>query len=363
MKSRRAFPATVEETMNKLTRAGAALALTALMLLPTGCAYFYPEEQAQLEVPLSLGSSVNYTTVKVERGDLVRTLTFSARFSAVDKYDAYFTNGGGKIEKIYANVGSSVQEGDILLELNNDEALFQLEQAKIQLEIQTLQLDETKRWNGVNSVAYKTGELNLQIAQMKVDRLEQQANDCYLYAPVSGEVTFRKKDLAIGDNVVAYDPLFVIADNSQIQLVCTDAAANQLSVGQTVSVQIRRGSRPGFGGNNSLTGRVVQTPASSPTGSGDAEKVPAIIALDELTESQVIALYGQDAAISAEMEAREDVLYLPVDAVKVNGTQRYVRVLNEDNSVIEKSVTTGLTINSMVEITSGVEEGEVVILK
>jgi len=353
--------------MKKTTKRCAAILLAAVTaLLSAGCAYFYPEEQTQLEVPISLGSSVNYTTVKVERGDLVRTVTMSGRFTAVDSYDAYFTTSGGKIEKIYASVGSSVQAGDILLELNNDEAQYQLEQAKLQLEIQTLQLDETKRRAGVNSVAYKTGDLNLQIAQMRVDRLEQQANDCYLYAPVTGEVTFRKTDLAVGDSVMAYDPLFVIADTSAIQLECTDNSANQLTVGMTVTVQFRRGMRAGgIGGAtyNGVEGRVVQTPASSPTGSADAEKVPAIIKIDELTEAQIITLYGQDAIIYAEMEAREDVLYLPSDAVKVNGTQHYVRVLNEDNSVIEKSVTTGLTINSMIEIISGVDEGEVVILK
>ncbi len=351
-------------SMKKIIRRSAACLLAVLTaLLAAGCAYFYPEEQAQLEVPLSLGSSVNYTTVTVERGDLIRTLTLSGRFTASESYDAYFTTGGGRIEKIYANVGSNVQKGDILLELNNDEAVYQLEQAKLQLEIQKLQLDQTKRYQGVNSVAYKTGELNLQIAQMRVDRLETQANDRYLYAPVTGDVTYRKKDLAVGDTVSAYDTLFVVADTSEIQIVSTDNAANQLSVGMKVNVVFRRGYRMGGANNYGVEGIVVQTPASSPTGSSDIDKAPAIIKVPTLTESQTISLYGQDAMITVEMEAREDVLYLPSDAVKINGTQRYVRVLNADNSVIEKSVTTGLTINSMIEIISGVDEGEVVILK
>jgi len=77
----------------------------------------------------------------------------------------------------------------------------------------------------------------------------------------------------------------------------------------------------------------------------------------------MIQLYGQEATISVELETRTNVLYLPMDVINTNGNNKYVRVLTADRSVVEKSVTLGLTINNAVEILSGVEEGEVVIYK
>jgi len=342
--------------MNRIRRWSAAFLACAMVLALSGCSYFLPQEQGQLEVPITLDSAVNYTTVQVERGDLVKELTMSARFSAVEQHDAFFKVGGGRIEKIHVSQGTTVREGDVLMELNNDDAVYNLEKAKLNLEIQKLNLENTRRYQGANSLAYKTGELNLQIAQMEVERLTQQAEANVLYAPVSGEVIFAKDDMAVGDTVLAYDPLFTIADTSELHLVCSDPQANLLVVGMDAKITLRA---RGFTGV-SAPGRVMQSPADSPT---DATSKAIIVFDYELTPAQKIQLFGREATVTVELESRGDVLYLPTDVINTNGVNKYVRVLEADNSVVEKSVTLGLTINNKVEIIDGVEEGEVVILK
>jgi len=282
----------------------------------------------------------------------------SARFSAVNTVHAYFKNSGGRIEKINVAQGATVQAGEVLMELNNDDLEYNLRKAEINLEIQTLQLENTRNYQGEGSLAYKVGALQLEIQQMEVDRLTEQVENCYLYAPIGGEVIYRKDDIAKGDTVTAYDILYTIADTSSLQLVSSDASANQLVVGMDVTV-VPRGMRGRMGTVSDLTGTVVQSPADSPT---DATS-KAIVSVEGLTAAQMIQLYGQEATISVELETRTNVLYLPMDVINTNGNNKYVRVLTADRSVVEKSVTLGLTINNAVEILSGVEEGEVVIYK
>ena len=57
----------------------------------------------------------------------------------------------------------------------------------------------------------------------------------------------------------------------------------------------------------------------------------------------------------------DTVQFIPLDAVFVTNTDRFVYVL-EDGQAVKRSVTTGDIISSTVEITSGLLPSDVVIL-
>jgi len=58
--------------------------------------------------------------------------------------------------------------------------------------------------------------------------------------------------------------------------------------------------------------------------------------------------------------SKDNVLYVPVEAVHTNGNQKFVMVKSSDGQTTSQIVKTGINNDSNVEITSGLQEGDVV---
>jgi HlyD family secretion protein len=67
------------------------------------------------------------------------------------------------------------------------------------------------------------------------------------------------------------------------------------------------------------------------------------------------------ANLAVAVDQRQNVLMVPTRAVRTQGNQKVVTVLNKDQT-IAVPVTTGLANDQFVEITKGLQEGDVVVL-
>lgn len=89
-----------------------------------------------------------------------------------------------------------------------------------------------------------------------------------------------------------------------------------------------------------------------------------------VTYTVEITLAGQDERLRPDMTASVNIvtstidsaLVVPSSAVKVDGSQRYVDVLNADGTTVRTNVTVGATAASMTEIVSGLAEGATVVI-
>ena len=64
--------------------------------------------------------------------------------------------------------------------------------------------------------------------------------------------------------------------------------------------------------------------------------------------------------VTLELSTHEDALVIPQRAVLEN---RYVFVVQEDNTVARKDISLGLQNTDMVEVVSGIEEGDPVVVE
>lgn len=69
-----------------------------------------------------------FDSVKVERGDVTQLVSVTGTVKAIDDIDLGF-EVGGKVDRIDAQVGQEVEEGDVLLSLESDDLVAALEQA------------------------------------------------------------------------------------------------------------------------------------------------------------------------------------------------------------------------------------------
>ena len=75
-----------------------------------------------------------------------------------------------------------------------------------------------------------------------------------------------------------------------------------------------------------------------------------------------LVLVVQSQYIKVVLDSREDVLYVNKKAIKTAGGKQFVYVLNESGLRESKDVTVGAEFGDVIEILSGLKEGDSVLL-
>ncbi len=124
----------------------------------------------------------------------------------------------------------------------------------------------------------------------------------------------------------------------------TPAAGAALSAGASTPTA---GATPNAGAGAPTAGAAPTTGATVPQLSTDAESTP---------------LPGMNATVTIVVDQVQDVLTVPDGAVQSEGRNSVVEVQNEDGTTETVVVETGLSDGTNTEITSGLEEGQTVIV-
>jgi hypothetical protein len=157
-----------------------------------------------------------------------------------------------------------------------------------------------------------------------------------------------------GDTVGPGTQLFTLTDsNFTVTLSASPSDRTQLKVGQSVTVQLQGGSAQASGVISQLDGFVTVNPTTN------AETYSGKISVGDLGAAD-----GATVTIDATVQAADNVLTVPIAAVKQNGLgQDVVRVIDLNTGhVTELQVRTGLSDSSYIQIESGLTAGQVVIV-
>jgi membrane fusion protein, multidrug efflux system len=187
-------------------------------------------------------------------------------------------------------------------------------------------------------------------ARAQVDQLRTRVGYATVTASVDGIIT--EKNVESGDVVGNQARLFSIADVSEI--------VARVGVSELDIVELRQGDRVGITldayPNQFLSGTIRRVfPSADPT----TRLVPVEVRFD--AQSAQLARPGFLARVTFDLASSDDVLLLPVSAVLgAQGSQAVFIV--RDGVASRRTVTTGLTSQGRVEIVSGLEEGEEVVV-
>ena len=193
-------------------------------------------------------------------------------------------------------------------------------------------------------------------AQRRLDKAKKKVEDGRVIAPQNGQML--SIGISEGDTVTAFDPVIEIADPSQLEVAAelSPDQMKQLAEGQQVELALL--SRPDL----PLPGIIRQLPA--PYGAGGSG---AVQESDRTTRFKILDLKGQQVEAGATivkirivLEHKDDVLWLPPEAVRAFEGRRFVVVRTGDR---ERRVTlkTGIETEDKIEILEGVKQGDVVV--
>ena len=339
-------------------------------------------------------------TYTVQRGDVVKTATFSGRISPEQEEELYFRTDG-RIRSVYFKRNEMVKQGDVIAEYEIDALERELTAAELELERAQVTLDEALRNQeldqraaqarleraqitlvGVDSNPDSTRaevaamQKDVELAQIEVDRLstgvspllqndltraqyaveklKQEITEAQIIAPFDGILL--SLSLVPGQAVAGYAS---VADDSTME-ISADLLSNQLELlAEGIPVTFVLSARPG----QTLHGTIRRLPYPYGTGGSgqtieEKDKSTRIV-IEEPADVGGYAL-GDLVRVTAEVERAENVLWLPPQAIR-NFNGRLFAVVQDGDVQRRVDVRIGVEAEDRVEILEGIEEGQTIV--
>lgn len=255
---------------------------------------------------------------------------------------------GGRIEKINVEIGDFVSAGQILAEMDNanlQQAEYRLKNSKDELDRLKQLLDE----GGVSQSDYEQLELSYNVAKSSYDNLLE---NTVLRSPVSGVVTARNYDR--GDMYSMSQPLFTVQQITPVKMLVGVSEKDYTKVSKGDKVTITADALPG----REFTGSIVRLYPTM-----DASTHTFNVEVQVRNEKRELRP-GMFVRATVNFGSNESIVLPDQCVVKMQGAgTRMVFVLGEDDTVSSRVVTLGRHFDSNYEILSGLEEGELVVVK
>lgn len=148
------------------------------------------------------------------------------------------TEAGGVVRAVYAATGDTIEAGQILVELDNDELMAKIAQARLSLELAQVNL-AAMRSPEVRTNEVAAAELQVRRAELLLADRERALAELTLTAPISGRVS-DVTQYSPGREITANELLLTVIDDSTLYLQDTinDIDLPKVRLGQTVNVYV-----------------------------------------------------------------------------------------------------------------------------
>lgn len=320
-------------------RAAGALIFVALLL--AGCGAELVARPAEPPTPSPAPTRPPYKADDlriVKRQDLIDAIT--GRASVVPKLtDQLFFRRDGRVGTVEATSGVEVAKGDILARLEQADLEYQIGLARIDVDIAELK-ERQARQDKLTELELAIVAKEVERARLALERLVTEQESLLVRAPYAGRVT----DITLkpGSEIAAYQPIATIVGTEELTLIAefNDPKLAQVTIGQSLELA------DFFQATSSFTATV----AGRVTPSGNK------LILEQAPGAPALKL-GDSFKATAILGRAEGVLTIPVAALKTIGDRRYV-LLVDDGDLRRVFVESGIESGGIVEIRSGLEEGQ-----
>lgn len=202
----------------------------------------------------------------------------------------------------------------------------------------------------INDTPLRTAQASLDSAKVNVDQAQHNLDKASLYAPFDGIVS--AVNFSTGDSAGSGVAVSLVdLSNLQIKVMMAEVDMTRVKVGETVMIDL-----------DALTGKMYHGEVTSigPVGTvmSGVVNYPVIVTISN-PESSIRP--GMTANVAVQVDRRVSVLLLPTRAVRTQGSQKIVTV-ERDGQSVQVPVGTGLSNDNQVEITSGLKEGDIVVM-
>ncbi|CAA9305049.1 MAG: hypothetical protein AVDCRST_MAG77-6011 [uncultured Chloroflexi bacterium] len=188
-------------------------------------------------------------------------------------------------------------------------------------------------------------------ARLDVQNFESQMGDVKIVAPFAGRVT--RVAARPGDNVNAFMPLFNVSSLQGLVVKADISEADVARIGVGMKADLTMDAFP----NQVIVGTIAALPELTTGSVGQAPDRSTRIVVNWPGAG---AEMGMLARVQVTLLVKPDVLMVPNGAVRTVGKRKFVEYMDGDIKR-SRNVETGIQTDAETEITSGVQEGQVIL--
>jgi membrane fusion protein (multidrug efflux system) len=340
----------------------AALVLAAAGLALTACGAANGDsagkdgDKAKDEVP-----AVPVEVAATQRAEMAAVYTGTAPVES-ERKAGVVTKVSGEIRQILVDEGQRVRAGQLLARLDGDQ--LRLEVALAEATMRKLERDyarnlELQQKGLISATAIDNLKYELEAATANWEIARLQLSYCNIRSPIDGTVTVRLDRVKVGNTVSptggvvdsADSALFVVEDLDTLilRINVPERELSKLSVGQVAEL-----------GFDAVPGRTYAGKVAliSPYVNPDTATFEVRI---RVTDTDALLRPGMFARVAIIYERKPDALQVPRTALLDGDGPPKVFVV-KDGKATERAVQIGLSNGAMIEIVSGLKDGEQVVV-
>ena len=312
---------------------------TALMMASCGQK---PAEQQQTVV---VEEAPKVTVTRVHAENVPQLSTYPTTVEA-DIVNNITPQSASRINEILVEVGDHVKKGQRLATMD----AINLEKIRLQVANDSIEYGRTKELYEIGAASQANFEAITLAYEVSKKSYANLLENTILTSPISGVITARNYDE--GDMYAMAQPLFVVQNITPVKMLINISESNYSKVKKGMEVELVADAFP----DETFKGKVNLV---YPTIDPRSHTFPVEILVDNKNEklrpgmfTRVTINYGNNFRV-----------VVPDSAVlkQVGADDKYVYVLNEDNTVTYTPVKLGVRMGNRYEIISGLNDGDVIV--
>jgi RND family efflux transporter MFP subunit len=358
--------------------------------------------------------------VTVKRGDIKIDITASGNLKTSHEANLTFGSSGTVLE-VLAGIGDYVEEGEVLSRIDTLALEQSLSQAQVNVKSAQLNLERalepktsssgTEISSAPDPLDIEIKELQLKNAKQSLKEAEKKLKNSSLIAPFAGLVA--EVNIIVGDEISENTVVVRLIDPKKfkVEVLVNEMEIYQVNVGAPATVTVAAMPTIAFPASvtnispvatvqsnvvnyqvqveiNSLeTSMGEQSQATPQVSAGEIpERLKQAIEAGQITQAQVEEMMSQrqqgtqqgqilatmpkdvqlreglTVTVSIWLDERNNVLLVPNKAITSQGGKPYVQVVAAAGVTEERVVQTGISDWQYTEVTSGLSEGEQVVV-
>ena len=260
----------------------------------------------------------------------------------------------GTIEKISFSQGQHVKKGDVLILFNQQRLRASLQQAEANLKLSESVKNryEPLIQNGaISRLELDQATNSVEVNQAMVEAARVELNSATISAQFDGVMGQRL--VSEGQFISRGESLsFIISQGlMKVNFRVPEKYLSQLQEGQTVEVKVE--SYP----TDQFIGEIIFIDPKID------ELSRTILVTAKVANSEGKLRQGMFANLSITFNDKNEAIVVPETALIFEGNNILVYTVSNDGKVETKSISTGIHFEGLVEVTKGINEGEMVIIE
>lgn len=300
-------------------------------------------EDEEIAVPVEVA--------EVTAGPIASYISATANLVAEDQVKV-LSEAEGRVERLLVEEGDSVTKGQVLAVLVQDEAKIAMSKVELKASNANAALERAKgtRDQGlISAEAYDALKMEYDVARQEVAEAEWRLAKTVIRAPFSSRVT--ERFVTLGQHLRPGDELFTVADYDPLvaRIYLPERDVIELEEGREVRIALAASAEISFTGRIRQIAPVVDTATGTVKVTVEAVRPPAGVRP------------GAFVSIGIVREQHPTALLLPRESVIRELRAAHVFV-TEDDTAVKKTVELGIEEGDLVEVLSGVAEGDKVVV-